>query len=113
MFLVPRNGKPHEKADPFVLHRMREILDPTRTETQHEAELREDEDTSWFGFGRDPTGQPIFHDYGRFGAIMADSASEDIPERHPQLASFIGETGTQSLVLGRMKMSTHHVENSD
>ncbi|KAI0143270.1 hypothetical protein BJ166DRAFT_87666 [Pestalotiopsis sp. NC0098] len=105
------NGKPHEKADPFVLHRMREILDPARTETQHEAELREDEDTSWFGFGRDPLGQPLFHDYGRFGAIMADSASDDVPERHPQLASFIGETGAGKstvikLLIDRQDMSS-------
>ncbi|KAH8677541.1 hypothetical protein BX600DRAFT_430886 [Xylariales sp. PMI_506] len=87
------NGKPHERSDPVVLHRLRQILEPNRTEAQHEAELLEDEDTSWFGFGRDPTGQSIFHDYGRFSTIMAESLTMDIPERFPQLASFIGETG--------------------
>lgn len=81
----------------MVLHRMRQILEPNRSEIEHEVELREDEDTSWFGFGRDNTGQPVFHDYGRFAAIMADSARDDVPERHPQLASFIGETGMSSL----------------
>ncbi|KAI1842756.1 hypothetical protein JX266_011077 [Neoarthrinium moseri] len=88
-----RNGKPHEKSDPLVLHRLRQILEPARSESEHEAELHEDEDTSWFGFGRDPTGHPVFHDYGRFAAIMADSMVEEVSERHPQLASFIGETG--------------------
>ncbi|KAI0137141.1 hypothetical protein BJ170DRAFT_573205 [Xylariales sp. AK1849] len=87
------NGKPHEKADPFVLHRLRQILEPKRTEAEHEAELREDEDTSWFGLGRDAQGHPIFHDYGRFASIMAESLTEDVSERHPQLVSFIGETG--------------------
>ncbi|KAH6656249.1 hypothetical protein BKA67DRAFT_514151 [Truncatella angustata] len=87
------DGRAHERSDPLVVLRMRQILEPVRSETEHEAELRDDEDTSWFGFGRDGTGHPVFHDYGRFAAIMADSVREDVPERHPQLASFIGETG--------------------
>lgn len=75
------------------MHRLRQILEPTRTEAEHEAELREDEDTTWFGFGRDGSGHSVFHDYGRFAAIMGDSMTEDVGERYPQLASFIGETG--------------------
>ncbi|KAI0907470.1 hypothetical protein F4823DRAFT_626310 [Ustulina deusta] len=63
------NGKPHEKADPLVVGRLRQILEPARTEEEHEAELLEDQDTTWFGYGRDAS-------------------------HHPQLyASFIGETG--------------------
>lgn len=87
------NGKPHEKADPAVVHRLRQILEPRRTEAEHEAELLEDEDTTWFGFGRDPSGHPIFHDYGRFAAIMRETITEETPDRYPQLVSFIGETG--------------------
>lgn len=92
-----RNGKPHEKADPAVVHRLRQILEPTRTEAEHEAELQEDEDTTWFGFGRDATGQPALHDYGRFAAIMGETFTEDAGERYPQLVSFIGETGTWAM----------------
>ncbi|ORY59725.1 uncharacterized protein BCR38DRAFT_445344 [Pseudomassariella vexata] len=87
------DGKPHEKADPVVVHRLRQVLEPSRTEAQHETELLDDEDTTWFGFGRDASGHPTFHDYGRFAAIMGETFSEETPERFPQLASFIGETG--------------------
>lgn len=80
-----------------MVHRLRQILEPTRTEAEHEAELQEDEDTTWFGFGRDPTGQPVLHDYGRFAAIMGETFTEDAGERYPQLVSFIGETGTWAM----------------
>jgi hypothetical protein len=76
-----------------VLNRLRQILEPKRSEAEHEAELLEDEDTTWFGFGRDALGHSVFHDYGRFASIMADTISDETPERHPQITSFIGETG--------------------
>ncbi|KAI0380484.1 FabD/lysophospholipase-like protein [Hypomontagnella monticulosa] len=87
------NGKPHEKADPLVVHRLRQILEPTRTEAEHESELLEDRDTTWFGFGRDASGHPLFHDYGRFAHILSETATDETAERYPQLATFIGETG--------------------
>ncbi|KAI1108792.1 FabD/lysophospholipase-like protein [Nemania sp. NC0429] len=87
------NGKPHEKADPLVVDRLRQILEPTRTEEEHAAELLEDQDTTWFGYGRDASNHPQLNDYGRFAAIMAETHTEDAGERYPQLASFIGETG--------------------
>ncbi|KAI0403160.1 hypothetical protein F4802DRAFT_316845 [Xylaria palmicola] len=86
------NGKPHEKADPRVVDRLRQILEPTRTEEEHEAELLEDQDTTWFGYGRDASNHPQLYDYGRFSAIMAETQAEG-GDRYPQLASFIGETG--------------------
>ncbi|KAK6071894.1 hypothetical protein SCUP515_07678 [Seiridium cupressi] len=107
------NGKPHERSDPLVLQRMRRILEPSRSETEHEAELREDEDTSWFGFGRDAAGQPVFHDYGRFAAIMTDSARDDVPERHPQLASFIGETGAGKSTVIKLLIDRHEMVSSE
>ncbi|TGJ81236.1 hypothetical protein E0Z10_g7507 [Xylaria hypoxylon] len=87
------NGKPHEKADPRVVDRLRQILEPTRTEEEHEAELLEDQDTTWFGYGRDASNHPQLYDYGRFAAIVAETHTEEMGERYPQLASFIGETG--------------------
>ncbi|KAI0421978.1 hypothetical protein F5X98DRAFT_360733 [Xylaria grammica] len=87
------NGKPHEKADPRVVDRLRQILEPTRTEQEHEAELLEDQDTTWFGYGRDASNHPQLYDYGRFAAIVAETQTEQMGERYPQLASFIGETG--------------------
>lgn len=92
-----RNGKPHEKADPLVVDRLRQILEPTRTEEEHEAELLEDQDTTWFGYGRDASSHPQLNDYGLFAAIMAETHTEDAGERYPQLASFIGETGMHTI----------------
>ncbi|KAI0966660.1 hypothetical protein F4678DRAFT_475768 [Xylaria arbuscula] len=77
------NGKPHEKADPLVVGRLRQILEPTRTEEEHEAELLEDQDTTWFGYGRDASNHPQLY----------ETYTEETGERYPQLASFIGETG--------------------
>ncbi|KAI1360297.1 hypothetical protein F5Y08DRAFT_331673 [Xylaria arbuscula] len=77
------NGKPHEKADPLVVGRLRQILEPMRTEEEHEAELLEDQDTTWFGYGRDASNHPHLY----------ETHTEETGERFPQLASFIGETG--------------------
>lgn len=77
----------------MVIRRLRQILEPVRTEEEHEAELLEDEDTTWLGFGRDANGRSVLHDYGRFAAIMGETTAEDTTERFPQLVSFIGETG--------------------
>ncbi|KAI2470767.1 FabD/lysophospholipase-like protein [Annulohypoxylon bovei var. microspora] len=101
------NGKPHEKADPLVLHRLRQILEPTRTEEEHESELLEDRDTTWFGFGRDASGHPLFCDYGRFAAIMSETVTDETAERYPQLATFIGETGVGKSTLIKLLIDHH------
>jgi hypothetical protein len=96
-FILNRNGKPHEKADPAVVHTLRQILEPARTEAEHASELLEDEDTTWFGFGRDSSGQSMFYDYGRFSAIMSELVSNGSSDIYPQLVSVIGETGELGL----------------
>ncbi|OTB11271.1 hypothetical protein K445DRAFT_359609 [Daldinia sp. EC12] len=101
------NGKPHEKADPLVVHRLRQILEPTRTEAEHESELLEDRDTTWFGFGRDAFGHPLFHDYGRFAAIMSETVTDETVERYPQLTTFIGETGAGKSTLIKLLIDRH------
>ncbi|KAI1760166.1 FabD/lysophospholipase-like protein [Hypoxylon sp. FL1150] len=103
------NGKPHEKADPIVVQRLRQILEPTRTEAEHESELLEDRDTTWFGFGRDASGHPLFHDYGRFAAIMSETVAftDETAERYPQLATFIGETGVGKSTLIKLLIDRH------
>ncbi|KAI8963493.1 FabD/lysophospholipase-like protein [Daldinia sp. FL1419] len=101
------NGKPHEKADPIVVHRLRQILEPTRTEAEHESELLEDRDTTWFGFGRDAFGHPLFHDFGRFVAIMSETVTDETVERYPQLTTFIGETGAGKSTLIKLLIDRH------
>ncbi|KAI1411011.1 hypothetical protein F5Y13DRAFT_201533 [Hypoxylon sp. FL1857] len=86
-------GKPHEKADPVVIQKLRQIFEPLRTEADHEVELVRDRETTWFGLGRDSSGHPVFHDYGRFAAIMSECRAVETTHRYPQLVSFIGETG--------------------
>ncbi|KAI1468230.1 FabD/lysophospholipase-like protein [Daldinia caldariorum] len=105
--MIDRNGKPHEKADPLVVHRLRQILEPTRTEAEHESELLEDRDTTWFGFGRDGFGHPLFHDYGRFAAIMSETVTDETVERYPQLTTFIGETGAGKSTLIKLLIDRH------
>ena len=77
-----------------MVQRLRQILEPERTEADHQAELIEDEDTTWFGFGRDSAGIPKFEDHGRFAVIMSECHAGSSATRYPQLVSFIGETGT-------------------
>ncbi|KAI1342705.1 hypothetical protein F5Y15DRAFT_373717 [Xylariaceae sp. FL0016] len=109
------NGKPHEKADPAVVNRLRQILEPARSEAEHESELLEDQDTTWFGFGRDATGHPLLHDYGRFAAIMGETVTEDKDnqERYPQLASFIGETGAGKSTLIKLLIDRQDLTSSE
>ncbi|KAI1325062.1 FabD/lysophospholipase-like protein [Xylariaceae sp. FL0255] len=89
-------GKPHEKVDPTLLKRLREVLEPSRTEAEHEEELEQDRDTTWFGFDRDSSGQPSLVDHGRYATMMAESLCGRTTDRYPQFVSFIGETVTSS-----------------
>ncbi|KAK6835070.1 hypothetical protein PG987_009764 [Apiospora arundinis] len=108
------DGKPHEKADPMVIDRLRQILEPVRTEEEHEAELLEDEDTTWLGFGRDASGRSVLHDYGRFAAIMGETLVEDTAtERFPQLVSFIGETGAGKSTLIKLLIDSQDLTSPD
>ncbi|KAI0903577.1 hypothetical protein F4823DRAFT_635572 [Ustulina deusta] len=86
-------GKPHEKVNPTLLQRLRQVFEPIRTEAEHEVELDRDRESTWFGFDRDSSGHPTFVDYGRFAAIMTQSLAGKVDGRFPQLVSFIGETG--------------------
>lgn len=83
-----------------MVHTLRQILEPTRTEAEHVFELLEDEDTTWFGFGHDSSGQSMFYDYGRFAAIMSELVANGSSDIYPQLVSVIGETGEWTYYTG-------------
>lgn len=91
------DGLPHEKTNRQVVERLRQILDPTRTSEQQQGLHKNDEDTTWFGIARDSANLPIFQDYGRYATIMAESRTPEVNVRYPQLISFIGQTGMQSI----------------
>jgi hypothetical protein len=87
------DGHAHEKTDLLVVERYRDILEPSSDPNEQQALHKDDEDTTWFGIGRDMLDAPIFEDYGRYAALMAESLTARFPVRYPQLVSFIGQTG--------------------
>jgi len=96
------DGLPHEKANPTVVKRLRDILTPPREHREQQILHIEDEDTTWFGMVRNSQNSPAFQDYGRYSAIMADSNSGEFKYRFPQLVSFIGQTGAGKSTLIKM-----------
>ena len=82
------DGRAHEKIDRLVVERYRNILEPIS-----DSQEQDDEDTTWFGVGRNEADEPVFEDYGQYATLMAESHSEAHKIRFPQLVSFIGQTG--------------------
>lgn len=105
-------GRPHEKSDPHVVTRLREILEPSKSDEEHDRSLELDDDTTWFGVVRDPSQQQIFQDYGRFAALMSESQSEEVEDRFPQLISFIGQTGAGKSTLIKILIERAQAESS-
>ncbi|KAL8929810.1 MAG: hypothetical protein Q9208_000954 [Pyrenodesmia sp. 3 TL-2023] len=96
------DGYGHERIDKLVVERYRSILEPSSNAEEQEALHRDDEDTTWFGIGRDNADDPVFEDYGRFAALMQDSLSRPGAIRHPRLVSFIGQTGAGKSTVVKM-----------
>ncbi len=96
------DGLPHEKANPSIVKRLKDILTPPPERSEQQALHIEDEDTTWFGLARDAQNRPIFRDYGRYSTIMADSNTGEFKSRYPQLVSFIGQTGAGKSTLIKM-----------
>ena len=69
------DGLPHEKGDPNIVKRLKNILTPPTDPGEQQLLHVEDEDTTWFGIARNDNKQPIFQDYGRYATIMADSST--------------------------------------
>jgi hypothetical protein len=92
------DGLPHEKTDKNIYERLKAILDPPEDVLELSRLHREDESTTWFGIEKDHSGQPIFQDYGRYAALMADTKQPNANMRYPQLVSFVGQTGMRSFL---------------
>ena len=88
-----RGSDAHEKIDRLVFERYRNILEPSSLAQDKDELHKNDEDTTWFGVGRNQTEEPIFEDYGRYSTLMLETLSEEHKVRYPQLVSFIGQTG--------------------
>ncbi|KAF2012508.1 hypothetical protein BU24DRAFT_442957 [Aaosphaeria arxii CBS 175.79] len=96
------DGLPHEKANPSIVRRYKEILTPPQDHNEQQTLHVEDEDTTWFGLSRDQQNRPMLKDYGRYSTIMADSNTGEFKHRYPQLVSFIGQTGAGKSTLIKM-----------
>ena len=87
------DGLQHEKMNLLIVERYRSILEPSSTPQEQNDLHREDEDTTWFGVGRDHADESVFEDHGRYATLMAQTLSNKYSLRYPQLISFIGQTG--------------------
>lgn len=118
---------PHEKTDYRVAEKIKAILEPKTSSAEQEILHKNDEDTTWFGVIREDAELPIFRDYGRYAAILADTihpvsrhgsdgtfGARD--HRFPSLVSFVGQTGlhttiekqTYVLTLDRRRRKEHY-----
>lgn len=77
------DGLPHEKANPTIVQRLKEILAPPQDYYEQQMLHVKDEDTTWFGLVRDNHNRSIFD----------DSNTDEYQLRYPQIVSFIGQTG--------------------
>lgn len=91
-------GIPHEKTDQTVADKLRMILENAPSDSEQDELFQNDQNTAWFGVAKDEFEDSIFHDYGRYGDIMANISLTTGPRqrntsRFPGLVSFVGETG--------------------
>ncbi|KAI5359445.1 putative Zinc finger, RING-type, patatin-like phospholipase domain-containing protein [Septoria linicola] len=109
-----RDGVPHEKTSPFVVKRLKGILNPTRNPDMIQKLHEDDESTKWFGVARDPTGRPNFEDYGRYATLMSSISPisvQNAGNRYPQIVSFIGVTNAGKSTLIKMLIN-HDAHNN-
>ncbi|KAI9896896.1 hypothetical protein N3K66_007918 [Trichothecium roseum] len=71
--------RPHEKADLEVIGRLRRTLDASTTDEEKNQELRDDEETTWFGVAQGEAHRQVFQDYGRFAFLMNESLEQMEP----------------------------------
>ena len=94
----PKKRGLHEKIDRQVVERYRSILESSSSNQEQDVLHKEDEDTTWFGIGRNRADDPVFEDYGRYATLMAESLPPKPMARYPQLVSFVGQTGKSSQI---------------
>jgi hypothetical protein len=103
----PQVGLPHEKSDPLVARRIFETLQSERNEEQQALLHDQDEDSCWFGTGKDgDTGETVFRDFGRYSRLLEELSSRRRLTRFPALVSFVGQTGAGKSSLIRLLIET-------
>ncbi|KAI2627754.1 hypothetical protein GGR54DRAFT_430692 [Hypoxylon sp. NC1633] len=113
---ISREGIPHEKTDPDIAAKVRNVLSPPIDDQVRERLYDADAPTAWFGVDRpDDLSPPMFQDYGRFTELMI--ATDPIrrnpsflekwgeigrDKRTPSLVSFVGQTGAGKSTLVKL-----------
>ncbi|PSN60687.1 hypothetical protein BS50DRAFT_593770 [Corynespora cassiicola Philippines] len=75
------DGLPHEKADPAIVKRLKNIFTPPVDHYGQQNLHIDNEDTTWFETAR-KNGKPVLQDYGRYSAIIAESNTGDFNYRY-------------------------------
>lgn len=96
------SGLPHEKTEPAVAKKIFDTLQSDRDHDEQALLHVQDEDTSWFGAGRDEDDDVVFQDFGRYARLMAEKSARDRRVRYPSLVSFVGQTGAGKSSLIRL-----------
>jgi energy-coupling factor transporter ATP-binding protein EcfA2 len=91
-----------QKTDPAVAKKIFQILDSNRDNEEQALLHVQDEDTSWFGAGRDEDDDVVFQDFGRYPLLMAEKSARSRKVRYPSLVSFVGQTGAGKSSLIRL-----------
>jgi hypothetical protein len=105
-------GVPHEKTDPNIVRQILSIVEPTASEQEQENLHRADEETTWFGVLPDPSGELLFHDFGRYDEFLAQSDFRPRSGQFPSLISFVGKTGAgkSTIVKGLIRLFSNTAE---
>ncbi|KAH0545443.1 hypothetical protein FGG08_000444 [Glutinoglossum americanum] len=109
----PSPGIPHEKTNIGIANKIRDILQPKRSDAEEEELHRTDECTTWFGVDKDENDGPVFQDYGLYAEIMAEFVPEKRRDLHPGLISFVGQTGAGKSTIVRLLVELRNSGNQE
>jgi predicted acylesterase/phospholipase RssA/energy-coupling factor transporter ATP-binding protein EcfA2 len=102
-----QGGIPHEKTNPAVAKTIETTLEPILSDEEQEKLHVQDQDTFWFGAGKDEQDDMVFQDHGRYANLMAEQSSRKRKLRYPALVSFVGQTGAGKSTLIKLLIELH------
>lgn len=91
------NQNAHEKINKKVVEHLKEIFTPASDPVVQRELHQKDQEATWFGVCRGVSGQPELQDHGRYSDLIRDSWTGEFRECWPQLVSFVGQTGIESV----------------
>ena len=92
---------PHEATDVRAARIIKPILEERRDLENQNHEHVKDQNTTWVGISWEDVEFPVFREFGRYAAIMADNRASvagcdtklQQDQRNPSLVAIVGETG--------------------